>query len=75
MRTIKASELGSFRYCRRAWWYQLQGEPSENTAALAAGSARHAGHARGVKSALLLKWLAVALLLVGLVYVLLGVLQ
>lgn len=74
MRTIKASELGAFLYCRRAWWYQRQGEPSENTAALASGTARHAKHARGVKSAFLLKWLAVALLLVGLVFVLLGVL-
>jgi hypothetical protein len=74
MRTIRASELGSFLYCRRAWWYKQQGEPSENTAALAAGTARHAGHARGVRSATLLKLLAAILLLIGLVFVFLGVL-
>jgi hypothetical protein len=74
MRTIKASELGSFLYCQRAWWYQRQGEPSENAAALASGTARHASHARGVKLALVLKWLALILFLVGLAYVLLGML-
>lgn len=69
MRTIKASELGSFRYCQRAWWYQLQGKPSENIAALETGTIRHAVHAKGVKSAVLLKWLAIALLILGLVLV------
>ena len=69
MRAIKASELGSFRYCQRAWWYQLQGKPSENTVALETGTIRHAVHAKGVKSADLLRWLAIALLLLALVLV------
>lgn len=71
MRSIKASELGSFLYCKRAWWYQQQGEPSENTQTLDAGSASHATHARVVKSATILKWLAIILLGVGLALILL----
>ena len=72
MRTIKASELGSFRYCQRAWYYQRQGKPSENSAALEAGTAHHISHAIEVKSAVLLKWLAVAMVLIGLALVLWG---
>lgn len=49
MRVIKASELGSFLYCQRAWWYQLQGEPSANQSAMDAGTQAHQNHARKVK--------------------------
>ncbi len=70
MRTIKASELGSFLYCRRAWFYAQQGEASENTTALTVGSSRHAGHARKVKAAIALKWFSLILLLTGLVLIL-----
>ena len=72
MRTIKASELGAFSYCQRAWWYQQHGEVSRNSAALEVGTAHHVDHAIGVKSTILLKWLALALFLVGLGLVLVG---
>jgi len=52
MRKISASELGSFNYCQRAWWYQQQGMPSENQRAMDAGSHEHREHNRGVKLAI-----------------------
>lgn len=51
MRIIRASEIGSFLYCRRAWWYRLQGLKPHNTAQLAAGTRRHQQHSRRLTTA------------------------
>ena len=79
MRTIRASEIGAFLYCRRAWWYQKEGAPSQNQAELAAGTAYHRRHGRQVLGAGLLRlagWVvllaAIALLAVGLTLLALG---
>jgi len=66
MRTIRASEIGIFQYCRRAWWYQRQGVASENQSEMAGGSAYHREHGRQVltgRFARLLAWLLLALAL------------
>ncbi|MCB2213958.1 hypothetical protein KQH50_01045 [bacterium] len=67
MKTINASDLGTFLYCRRAWWYRKQGTESENQAAMAAGTRRHAHHGRQVFTARLLRFAGWLLLLAGLV--------
>jgi hypothetical protein len=73
MRPIRASEIGAYTYCKRAWWYSSQGEVSENEVEMAAGTAFHHAHGRQVLAAGLLQlggWivllLAVILLGVGL---------
>lgn len=71
MRTIKASELGSFLYCERAWWYQLQGEVSSNQEQMDAGTQAHQSHARQVKLVPLL--ILVAFILIAIALVLLWV--
>ncbi len=66
MRTIRASEIGAFQFCRRAWWYQRQGVTPENQMELAGGSAFHREHGRQVltgRLARLLAWLLLGLAL------------
>jgi len=62
-RTIRASEIGSFLYCRRAWWYQRKKAPTINTRELAAGQQFHAEHVSQAKSASFLRKFAWALIL------------
>ena len=67
MRTIRASEISSYLYCQRAWWYQKRGEPSENQAELASGTELHYRHGRAVLVTGCIRIAAYALLLMGIV--------
>ena len=65
MKAIRASDIGTYLYCRRAWWYRLHGYESINQAELAAGTDLHRAHGRKVLSAGLMRTLAVLLLLIA----------
>ena len=67
MKTIRASEVGSYLFCARAWWYQQQGVESANQAEMTAGTELHHQHGRTVIASGLTRLLAVILLLVALV--------
>jgi len=67
MRTLRASEIGTYLFCKRAWWYQGQGIESSNQAELAAGSELHRQHGRTTLIAGLLRILAWLVLLGALV--------
>lgn len=69
MRIIRASEIGLFQYCQRAWWYRNQGVESSNQAELTAGSDLHRQHGRRVFIAGLLRGAALLLLLAALVLI------
>ena len=48
-RVIRASEVGLYAYCARAWWLgQVEGYRPVNQAALEAGEAAHQAHGRAV---------------------------
>ncbi len=66
---IRASEIGSYLYCRRAWWYRKQGVESENQAEMATGTELHRQHGRRVIAAGFLQVAGYALLLVAAVLV------
>ena len=66
---IRASEIGSYLYCRRAWWYRKQGVESENQAELAGGTELHLQHGRQVMVAGILQLAGYGLLLVAAVLI------
>jgi hypothetical protein len=65
MKTIRASDIGTYLYCRRAWWYRLHGQESINQAEMAAGTELHRIHGRTVLASGLLRGLAFLLLLLA----------
>jgi CRISPR/Cas system-associated exonuclease Cas4 (RecB family) len=67
MKTVRASEIGTFLYCKRALWYHLQGVPSKNTAELVTGSDLHDQHGRAVMVSGCLKSLAYLFFLAALI--------
>ena len=67
MRILRASEIGVYLYCQRAWWYDRQGYESQNLAELAAGSDLHEQHGRLALASGCVKTLAYVLLLAALV--------
>ncbi len=50
-RTLRASEVSQFAFCRRAWWYARQGALSSNLEIQDQGTAWHESHGRAVLAA------------------------
>lgn len=55
MKSIRASDIGTYLYCRRAWWYRQKGQESINQAEMNAGSELHRRHGRKVMRANMLR--------------------
>ena len=62
---IRASEIGSYLFCRRAWWYRKQGMESENQAEMTTGTELHRKHGRQVIAAGFLQTAGYAVLLIA----------
>ena len=67
MHIIRSSDIGTYLYCRRSWWYKKQGVPSVNQTELAAGTELHAKHGRQVLASGITRTLALILLMIALV--------
>jgi len=67
VRTIRASEIGTFLYCHRAWWYRQRDVPSENEEEMAIGTEIHRQHGRSVVAAGCLRTIAAGLLMASIV--------
>jgi hypothetical protein len=61
--TLQASEIGTYVFCQRAWWFQRQGVGQGSTAAAESGLAWHRRHGRRVLTAGILRLAGWALLL------------
>ena len=75
MKTIRASEIGEYVFCHRAWWLRhVQGYESANVRELAEGTATHAAHGRLVSAASGLRALAILLVVIALIITILSLL-
>lgn len=63
MAPIRASEIGSYLYCARAWWYQRRGFKSSNQTELTAGTKLHQQHGRKLMASGLMRIAALVLLM------------
>jgi len=60
---VRASEIGEYLYCRRAWWlHRVQGQVPHNVGRLAEGDRYHQSHQRGVLWAVWLQRAAISLI-------------
>jgi hypothetical protein len=67
MTTVRASEIGSYLYCHRAWWYQKKGHRPTNQGELYAGNELHFQHAKKVMFSGFVRLLAYFFLIVSLI--------
>ena len=66
-RIIKASEIGEYVYCNRAWWLRRTYDVRpQNTAALRAGSRYHETHGSQVRQGIAARRLALLLFFLAL---------
>jgi hypothetical protein len=72
-RVIRASEIGEYLFCKRAWWLRTQGMESENRKALEAGTAEHEELARRVALSGCLRTIAFVLFLAALTAAVAGI--
>ncbi len=72
---IKASEIGDYLYCERAWWYRSQGLASANVQELATGTQHHARHGGSLRRITWQRGLAFILIVLAVLLVLAQLLQ
>lgn len=74
-RYIRASEIGQYAFCPRAWWLGIvEGLPSAHQEEMEAGERAHRTHGRWARAAVLLTRLALAFLVLAAVLALLSLL-
>jgi CRISPR/Cas system-associated exonuclease Cas4 (RecB family) len=70
MEIIRASEVGEYVYCARAWWLRrVAGEEPEGAERRQQGVLLHTRHGEAMRTSGLLMGLAIVLLLIGLLLI------
>jgi len=69
---VRASEISTFIFCQRAWWYQRRKQPSLNEQELAAGNDFHHRHVGRMRAARALHGISRIALLIALVLLILA---
>ena len=65
-RIIRASELGRYSFCAKAWWLgSVEGVPSANVREMDAGTSAHEQHGQAVQISVLLNRVGIACLVLG----------
>ena len=67
MPIIRSSDIGTYLYCHRAWWYKKQGIESANQSELATGTELHVKHGRQVLASGITRVVGLILLMIALV--------
>jgi CRISPR/Cas system-associated exonuclease Cas4 (RecB family) len=66
---IRASEIGEYVYCHRAWWlHRVKGIESANREQMQAGNAQHFAHGRAVQQSVSLFRFGFVLVLLALIF-------
>ncbi len=68
MKTIRASEIGTYLFCHRAWWYQLQGYKPEDKSEMNWGIEIHEKHGHLVRTTSCLQISAYGFLLIAVLF-------
>ncbi|MCW1969341.1 MAG: hypothetical protein KIH69_014610 [Anaerolineae bacterium] len=67
-RIIRASEIGQYAYCARAWWLgNVMGVRPSNAQDLARGTVAHAQHGQRLALAGMMRWVALALFVLAVI--------
>jgi hypothetical protein len=67
-RVIRASEIGEYVFCHRAWWlHQIQGVESINRELMSAGVVQHQAHGHAVIRSNVLRRAAVFFLVIAII--------
>ncbi len=75
MKIIRASEIGTYQFCNRAWWYQLQGLEPDNQQELAKGKEFHTKHSYTVTATGCLQVIAYGMVLLAILTALAWLIQ
>jgi len=67
MPIIRSSDIGTYLYCRRAWWYKKQGFESANKSELATGTELHVKHGRQVLASSITRTIGLFLLMIAII--------
>ena len=70
-RVLRASEIGEYVFCHRAWWlHRVQGLESANRAQMEAGTVKHVEHGKAVQRADAMRRAAIMLFAIAIIFAL-----